>query len=293
VCQKITLILIPVVLVSLVSCASRPSSKKDDVTAKQTHRPRNLLLDARADVRPPDWIERPPQFPGYHVFIGEAQGAKKKEDALEKAWVSAFLRAGMTEFPELAILSSQSSENLKSSTYERDFVMQLERVNWRGIREVTDYGSPFVNWDSETGTYTVFRLLRWADSDMESARAELKLNRMHEMPASPESVRMDEERMVKAVRAVQAVNAKVDRRNALLEKVFHEMKCGVTLSDLVKILGPPERSNPYNGLVVEKEYSWGQYTVGRAADDPTIAVVTRQDSSTDRRVVCPGRLQND
>lgn len=299
-CQRIAKIkgvrilwtLISLVLVGLTSCASRPTAQKNVNTADNRH-PRNPLLDARADVRPPDWITRPPQFPGYQVFVGESQGSKRKEDALEKAWVSAFVRAGMTEFPELSIVSSRSIENLKTASYERDFILQLERINWRGIREATGYGSPFVTWDSETGSYTVYRLLKWSEHDMELARAQLKLNEMHELPASPESIRMDQAQMEKAVHAVQAVNAKVDRRNALLQKVFNEMKCGVTLSDLIKILGPPERSNPYNGLIVEKEYSWGQFTVGRAADDPTIAVVTRQDTSNDRRVVCPGRLQND
>jgi hypothetical protein len=247
-------------------------------------------MDPRSDVPPPAWIRHMPKAPGIHFFVGESQGATRKEDALEKAWVSAFIRIGMTQFPELAIVSSESSETLKSASYERHFVMQLEKVNWQGIREATEYGSPYVDWNADSGNYVVYRLLKWADKEMNAAHGEIKMARMHEIPSSPESVRMNEAKMIHAVRAIQTLNAKVEQRNQLLEKVFGEVKCGVTLSDLVNILGPPDRSNPYNGLIVEKEYSWGQFTVGRAADDPTIAVVSRQE---DRRVVCPGRLVNE
>jgi hypothetical protein len=250
-------------------------------------------MDPKADVPPPSWIRHVPELPGTRFFVGESQGSPSKEDALEKAWVSAFIRIGMTQFPELAIVSSESTETLKRAAYERHFVMQLEKVNWQGIREASEYGSPYVDWNADAGTYVVYRLLKWRDRDLSAARSEIKLARLHEIPSSPESVRMNEAKMIHAVRAIQALNAKVERRNHLLEKVFGEIKCGVTLTDLVNILGPPDRSNPFNGLIVEKEYSWGQFTVGRVADDPMVAVVTRQDEREDRRVVCPGRLLNE
>ena len=241
----------------------------------------------------PHWIEHLPIAVGTHFFLGESHDSATAEEGLERAWVSAFVRIGMTEFPELARITSRSVEDLKGTAYERRFSLRLERINWDGVKEAKEFGSPFTELDPESGKFSVYRLVKWSDQDMASAKKQLNSSRQFQLPISPETQRLSEDRIIRSIRAIHGLNDQVKKRNAVFEKVFAEMKCGVTLDDLIGILGPPDRSNPYNGGSSEKEYYWGQFKVARAAGDPVIAAISREDESIDRRVICPNRLRND
>lgn len=282
---------IPAILpLLLVSC-----STTKDVRETSPQRRAGTALALTEDRTPrPYWIDKSPSAGGTRFFLGESHGSETREEGLEKAWISAFVRIGMTEFPELSKITSRSVENLKGSTYERRFSLRLERIDWAGVKEARELGSPFVERDPDTKKISVYRLVKWSDRDIASAKKQISSARQFQLPSSPEAKLYNEERLIGAVRAIQSVNSKVGKRNEMLAKVLGEVKCGVTLDDLLAVLGPPDRTNPYNSAFSEKEYYWGQFKVARAAGDPSIATISRDDDeSGERRIVCPNRLKND
>ena len=274
------IILILSSIIALFGCTSDQGVRLDGP-------PLTLSEDA---IPQPYWVSKPPAASGYHFFLGESHGSDTREDGLEKAWISAFVRIGMTEFPELSKITSRSVENLRGASFERRFSLRLERVDWSGVKEAKQFGSPYVEYDRVHKKFSVYRLVKWSASDMASAKKQVSRARQFQLPASPEARRFSEDRIVNAVRGL---NQKVGQRNVLLAKVFDEVKCGVTLDDLIAILGPPDRTSPYNSARAEKEYFWGEFRVARAAGDPAIAAVTREDETQDRKVICPNRLRND
>ena len=92
----------------------------------------------------PPWVYSPPRSATEVYVVGEAKDIEQKDDALERAWVSGLIRMGMTQFPELGALRSESFETLHDANYKRQFVMQLEKISWVGLREVEDRGSPVI-----------------------------------------------------------------------------------------------------------------------------------------------------
>lgn len=234
---------------------------------------------------PPPWLETVPHAAGYHFVMGEAEGASSREQALERAWVSAFVRLGMTEFPELTRISTRGRETLKNSQFERNFAVNLEGIDWTGVKEATELGSPYVIYDRKHSQFIAFRLLKWGASDISNARKNLKTAKRHSLPPAPEASTREQQALVDAVRQVQKLNHRIGYRNAYLDRVFSELKCGVTLEDLTNILGAADRANPYNGHLVEKEFFWGDYQVTSLGDNPAVAVV-RKEGATDKRLVC-------
>src|SRR6185437_15552380 len=180
---------------------------------------------------PPAWLETVPRSAGYHFVIGEAEGAETREQALEKAWVSAFVRLGMTEFPELTRISSQGVETLHGSQFERRFAVNLEGIDWTGVREATELGSPFVVYDRQHQQFLAFRLLKWGASDIASARKSLKSAKRHPLaqplasllPPAPEATTREQQALVDAVRQVQRLNHRINYRNTYLDRVFGEV----------------------------------------------------------------------
>lgn len=204
----------------------------------------------------PKWITDPPSDSHYVYSVGESKGLGNKEDALERAWISALLRIGMTQFPEVGQLKSESEETLSSANYNRKFVLQLERVRFTGIKETTSEGSPFVVLDEDTRTYSVFRLIRWSKKDISLARASLKSKpKPGNIPLSPEARSKIEDEMISDIQQINSVNSRVEDRNTQVARVLKRAKCGVTIDDIRNILGEPDRTDK------NCRYYWGTYEV--------------------------------
>lgn len=201
----------------------------------------------------PTWVDHPPETKEFFYFVGEAEEAKTKDEALERAWNSALIRVGLTEFPELTEISSESLETLLGSTYKRESVQNLELINWRGVKEAKELGSPFVKYDSKLGTFFAYRLLKWPKSDMLASRVEatkafqaMKKRETidtHPMPRSPEAMTQKEEEMLNILQKLSSVQKAITTKDQLIEKVVSQLRCGVTADDVISVLGQPDEEN--------------------------------------------------
>jgi hypothetical protein len=215
----------------------------------------NFSLGESLKKEIPNWLSSPPKSDSHFFSVGEARDIENKDDALERAWISSLLRFGMTQFPELGSLRSESEESLHSANYNRKFVLQLESINWKGLSEVEEKGSPYIVYDEIAKTYTVYRLLKWSKKDLAASKAAIRLKKKNEIPSSPEVARKVEETMIDEIQKITALNKKIETRDAFLSKVLMRAKCGVSIDDLTNILGSPDRheSSCY--------YFWGTYEV--------------------------------
>lgn len=118
---------------------------------------------------------------------------------------------------------------------------QLESIDWKGISEVEEQGSPHIIYDETTKTYTVYRLLSWAKKDIAASKASIRQKKKNEIPSSPEVARKIEADVVSEIQKINALNMQIATRDEFLSKVLMVAKCGVTLDDLKNILGPPDR----------------------------------------------------
>ena len=203
----------------------------------------------------PTWLSNPPKSETQIFSVGEARDIESKDDALERAWISSLLRYGMTQFPELGSLRSESEESLHSATYNRKFVLQLDSIDWKGISEVEEKGSPHIIFDETTKTYTVYRLLTWAKKDIAASKASIRRKKKNEIPPSPEVARKIEADVVSEIQKINALNKQIATRDEFLSKVLMVAKCGVTLDDLKTILGPPDREDGFC------RHYWGTFEV--------------------------------
>lgn len=235
----------------------------------------------------PSWTTKTPASDSSLYVVGESVGSADKEEALSKAWASGLVRLGMAEFPELSQVAAANVETLQGNSATRGLVLHLERVNWTGLTEVKEQGSPIVYWDESDGSYRAYRLLKWNRTQIESARAQLKKNAPHAIPLPPEMLVDEEQKIVEAVSEVQRINARNQWKEKLYTKVFGQLKCGATIADLIKVLGAPDRFNPYNRVVMEKEYYWGDYRVERQGADPRITAVVIQQNGREKKKSCP------
>ncbi len=235
----------------------------------------------------PTWVFKTPAADTHVYAVGEAFGAIDKEEALAKSWASALVRMGMAEFPELSQVASSHVESLNGgSSASRGLVLHLERVNWAGLSEVKEKGSPLVYWDETEGAYRAFRLLKWDRAHIEAARALFKKNQPSAIPLPPEMMVREEQSIFEAVTEIQRINFKNSYKQKLYRKVFGELRCGVTIADLIKVLGAPDRFNPYNRIVMDKEYYWGDYRVEREGADPRITAIITQGNGRENRKTC-------
>ena len=274
-------LLISLALTSCANLVSRQASSKKLITRNPSP---SSLMD-----RPllPSWATRTPEGGPRVYVVGEAVGAADKEEALSKAWASALVRLGMAEFPELSTVASSNVETLQGNTATRGLVLHLERVNWSGLTEVKEQGSPLVFWDDADNGYRAYRLLKWDRAQIESARAQLAKQKPHAIPLPPEMLLNEEQKIVEAVSEVQRINSRNSWKEKLYHKVFGQLQCGATIADLIKVLGAPDRFNPYNRVVMEKEYYWGDYRVERQGADPRITAVIVQQNGREKKKACP------
>lgn len=157
----------------------------------------------------PTWVTKTPPADTHVYVVGEAVGAVDKEEALAKSWASALVRLGMAEFPELSQVATSHVESLHgTSSATRGLVLHLERVNWSGLTEVKEKGSPLIYWDEADGGYRAFRLLKWDRARIEAARAQLNRNQAGSVPLPPEMLVREEQTISDAVSEIQRINAK-------------------------------------------------------------------------------------
>jgi hypothetical protein len=269
---------VTILTLAVLSVASMALPVRDDrehITKSGFDVRKVLRLDA------PGWLDVPPKKMGYRFFVGETHGVARKEDALEKAWISAFVRIGMTQFPELTRIKTESTETLKDADYKRQFAMSLELVDWTGIAEATEYGSPYIREDEKTGEYSVYRLLKWTDADMERARKTIHAAKRHEIPGAPETL---EPHLVDAVQKMKSVATTIAEKNSVLTKVFRQVRCGVKIADLRKILGKPDWQSPYDSE--PRTYRWGTFHVEADNQNTFVVYVIPNNGSSIARNVC-------
>lgn len=281
--MKATLITLCATALLLTSCAEEPIvSDSYELTPV---RPRLGLKPAKPRSAPA-WVYSLPRDPRFVYTLGEARNLEKKDDALERAWISGLLRIGMTQFPELGSLRSESMETLRNADYKRQFVMQLDRIDWRGLREVEEMGSPFVTFDEESGQFSAYRLIAWARTDIVAAKARISKSRKNTVPDSPEVARKIEEDLVKEVREIRELNRKIGNRDEFVGKILRQARCGVTIEDLFRILGSPDREGAYNRSATELEYYWGNYKVTHWKRESTVYSITPNNGGGNMRIVC-------
>jgi hypothetical protein len=153
-------------------------------------------------------------------------------------------------------------------------------------------GSPYVIFDRTAKRFIAFRLMKWAQSDIDRAHKQIQRSQLHPLPIAPEASEREQRALVDAVSEVQHLNHRVDYRHAYVERVLTEVKCGVTIDDLTRLLGIPDRANPYNEHLIDKEYFWGDYRVESFGDNPTVAVIGKDSDHSSRRVVCRGLVSD-
>ncbi len=249
---------------------------------------RTKLLTPNNDLKLlPSWANRVPAPDTSVYFVGESNGSADKEEALSKAWASALVRIGMSEFPELSQVATSHVETLNGNQSSRGLVLHLEQVNWAGVTEVKEQGSPVLFWDENEGGYRAFRLLKWDRGQMALAHRSITKKKNHSLPVPPEMMVREEQQIVEAVAEIQLINAKNQWKEKLYNKVFSELKCGATIADVIGVLGAPDRFNPYNSVVLEKEYYWGNYRVESQRADPRISAVILQQNGKEKRKSCP------
>lgn len=257
---------------------SEPSIKKESMSLKEA--------DSIVKKNQPAWILSLPKNSKYVYSIGESRDISNKDDALERAWISGLLRIGMTQFPELGSLKSESYETLHDASYTRNFVIELEKIKWDGLHEMEDMGSPYVEYNKEKDTYTVYRLLRWAKSELENSKKKIKQKVKNEIPVSPEIKRKNEEELISEVKSIQEVNKKIKNRDAFIGSVLKKVTCGVTIDDLVRILGSPDREGAYNQSSLELEYYWGTFKVTHWSKEKVLYSITNKNGGGNSRYLC-------
>jgi len=148
--------------------------------------------------------------------------------------------------------------------------MKLEWVDWTGLKEASDLGSPFVI--EKEGKWVAYRLFKWGVGYIEKARLKIKAQKIYGIPLSPEVSRSREEELSEAVRKINDLNQNIEYRDQQFAKVLNRLKCGVTAQDLIKILGNPDRTNGVGCNLCRQSYYWGTYEV--EANDFSGGVVT-------------------
>jgi len=221
----------------------------------------------------PNWVDQVPEATNTIYIVGEGSSTSK-EEALDKAWNSALIRMATAEFPELIQLSSKSLETLTGSEFERSTVQNFQLINWKGIKEMKVHGSPFSDFNLKTETYTVYRLLAWSKADVEASKkeandalAKIKASadavvKTYKVPNTPEEAQLEEQVMMDQMMQLKAANLRASSRTGKLSQVMHGIKCGVTIQDLYKLLGAPDKSDDFFDTPSSfGNRSWGQYEV--------------------------------
>ena len=235
----------------------------------------------------PSWVDHPPESSASVYIVGESIPCKQKEDALEKAWNSALIRIAMTEFPELIELTSTSKETLKDSEFERKTVQNFQLINWKGLREMKSLGSPFVSFDPKTELYTVYRLISWNKIDLKVSKLEadddlekLKLGRdvkTYKLPNTPEDTDKEELALSDQMDQIRKLNLQIKSRDEMISKVLSELKCGTKVTDVIKILGQPDKIDYFDVI-------YGTYKLTHWQDNFVNSIKDKLGNGEERRL---------
>lgn len=270
----------PIALMTLLGVALLASCSGLQGYVRYAPRPGGTEPSSDPSLRP-SWIHDLPQPSDAVQVVGESEAVLSKQEALEDAWANALLRLGLTQFPELSRVESRSIESLKHSDYRRSLTLRFEHIDWTGLQEVSQFGSPYIE---RTGNrYRAYRLLRWKKSAIADSRAQMKRNGLLDLDPPALSKRS----LTLAHQSVNQLNRETQKRDRELAKIFQDLKCGVTVKNMIALLGRPDSSNPNNPHILQKDYRWGSFTAWRIGHDPRIAAVTRDGRTTPFKVVCP------
>ena len=182
----------------------------------------------------------------YAVGFAESDNLNK---ALSDSWSSAITDATRINIPELTTLGEFSKEGLRSSEYERNSGMDLDRISIKGVSEANNKSSPYV--ETSNGKYKVWRLLEWTKSGIEATRQNITSEqnaikkRQQELKVINEGYSTQEEVQVSrnTIEKAKATIAKLNKANSYqdqlkyIETVLFNVKCGVTLQELDGVLG--------------------------------------------------------
>jgi hypothetical protein len=137
---------------------------------------------ARADSRPA-WVNTglpssvsPRAFKAEIRVVGVATDAASYEEAMEKAWINGLSMMAKTHFPFLIDIREESRETLRSTEFKRDTRLHITNIQWDGLEEDTQAGSPYFEAspgpDGET-RYRAWRLLKWSRAAVSAERKRL------------------------------------------------------------------------------------------------------------------------
>ena len=208
----------------------------------------------------PDWVEQVPESPSDAYFVGAAT-SPSKEECLERGWVSALFEVGQREFPELVRISSFSREALTEVHYERVAKNYFNFIDWNGIKEARELGSPDIHFDETKHQWKCYRLLQWEKTLIENARIKARKSLEEKQsleplsfPLSPEQRSLIDGRLLIALRKLQTINTKINGRNEFIFEGLRRAACGITTTSLTEILGQPDRMD-------HCFHYWGNYYV--------------------------------
>lgn len=203
----------------------------------------------------PFWLEHSPTHPSEVYFAGEAMNAPTKDEALERSWLSALLRFGQVTFPELSQIKSSTTEGLRDSHSDHRLRIDLRYVNWVGVSEAKEFGSPRLIQNPDR-SWTAFRLLKWDKDHITDARAKISKLELFGLPMAPEA----EEREIEAVLELRNLNQELLMRNQRLEKVFAEVPCHLRISNMIQLIGKPDHVMQSH-ITSEFHYVYGSFQV--------------------------------
>lgn len=243
----------------------------------------------------PTWVQNPPTDSDYFYYVGEVTDIKDKDTALQKSWNSGLFRIATVEFPQLIQLSSNSRETLEHSQYERKAIEYFQLINWSGVQEVKTLGSPFVYFDKRTNGYTAYRLLRWSKAQLRASQTEASIAlekikkadsslKTFNIPQSPEIIGQEEGMFISALDRLQHLNNHIETKDAKLNKIMHNIKCGTTIHDIISILGTPDRQEEqYFGGIY---YYWGTYQITLNRSSYLIRTVSENLGNRNTKYIC-------
>jgi len=204
-----------------------------------------LITDpAYAEIQP-EWVRslRADRTGDVVYSVGHSE-SEDLNSALSKAWSAALTDATRVNIPELTTLGEFSKEGLRSSEYERNSGLDLDRISIKGVSEENNKRSPYV--EISNGKYKVWRLLKWTKSGIEATRQNITSEqnaikkRQEELKVINEGYSTQEDIQVSrnTIEKAKATIAKLNKANTYqdqlkyIETVLFSIKCGVTIKDL-------------------------------------------------------------
>jgi hypothetical protein len=209
-----------------------------------------LITDSAYAEMQPEWVrslraERTTDAM-YSVGFAESEDLNK---ALSNSWNAALADAVRINLPELTTLGEFSKEGLRSSEYERNSGMDLDRISIKGVSEANNKRSPYV--ETSNGKYKVWRLLEWTKSGIEATRQNITSEqnaikkRQQELKAINEGYSTQEDIQVSrnTIEKAKATIANLNKVNTLQDQINYQtlvlenIKCGTKYMDIEKTLG--------------------------------------------------------